>query len=243
MRIHEILTEDDIEPDAELQKVKRSAPYDFDYLKRRRGQTMMGHGAFGAYSWGRPDPRNPHEFIKGTHLPSEMANDAYFWWVKTIQPHKAENPYLPRVRVTQLVKDPNNLIKPRYRMEALKKPTEFEPEAIMALGERMFPGFRDAGFDKPDDSWYLWRMIVNRVENLYDYNNQDRLPGWYTEDQQLIQAVDLVRHLVRHGPPGQRSKFILDMKADNFMARATSVGPQFVFTDPVQDRGASIIGR
>jgi len=201
----------------------------------------------GAYAIGKQNPKDPHDLRKKLRMPSNLVHDAYYQYTKAIEPYVLSNPYLPRIYSTNLVKDPDGIIRPNYRMEMLQQYDKFSAESLVALGERMFPGFEDMiGVSRATRADYVWLDIMNRMHNLcaygnngkyeFDYGHSARL-SWVTQDRKLLAAAELITKVLR-----SNHHFTLDLNTGNAMIRTGSHGLQLVITDPLSNGGESLVG-
>ena len=108
--------------DTEFTDVERKRPYDSYELQKqeKRMARRVGSAAnpTGWYSGGYTNPRDPHEYVKTTHKPSHLHDDAYYLYVSAVaqlQKKKYYNPYFPVVYQVRIASDPRGLDRPRYR--------------------------------------------------------------------------------------------------------------------------------
>ena len=220
MRIREII-------EALVEPVKRELPVSTPFNLKKMGQRTqktIDNPDTGAYAVGTTDPRDPHMFRKKMRQPSKLDVDAYYQYIKYIEPYSDSNPFFPKVYGVDVKRDPNGLEKPSYRIEKLVD--------IDQADQRMDYQLEDALKDRylvNNAAGSIVSIIRNAISGSFNLKN--------IKDGKLVQAIQLIQKFLDDHP-----KFELDLHRGNVMIRFTSVGPQLVITDPVQDRGASIVG-
>ncbi|CAB4133417.1 hypothetical protein UFOVP257_182 [uncultured Caudovirales phage] len=237
MRINEIV-------DTEFMDVERKRPYDSIELfkQEKRAARRMGaaaHGGSGWYSRGYQNPRDPHEFVKTTHKPSILYNDAYFHYVSTIsnlQRKNYRNPYFPVVYQVKISMDSHGNERPRYRMETLQDPKQYPIEAIMGMMENMFidPStvFGDMEITEKNKG-QIWIELAHRLD--YCILNVNSTSMRNIKDRNLKAALVIIHNILK-----KYDIFEPDIHGNNIMVRGTPYGPQLVLMDPISDNGESI---
>lgn len=238
MRINEII-------DTEFTEKGRKREFDYDELKKQEYKSVekAKEGEPGAdqgwYSRGYQNPRDPHEFVKTTHLPSILQVDAYYLYIRMLaklQKQGYHNPYFPVVYQVRVSRDPNGNERPRYRIENLQSPAAYSVEALYGIVEKilMRPDavvkFRDLS-EKTKHS--LWADMANVLE---DYIINDDFSN--IKDKKLIKALQIINQIRE-----TNTRFSPDIHGGNIMIRGTPYGPQLVLMDPISDGGQSIVGK
>lgn len=215
----------------EIKTTPKSAQYDFGTL-RRTAQARTSKGTeVGMYSWGKPHPTDPHEYVVTSYYPMNLELDAKYQYIKHIAPHIDSNPFLPRTYVVELKKDAKGLVIPRYRVEALKPYTDVNYQSIVALAKMSFPGEMqtwekwEGAEDSNSNRHELWYSITALVDKAL------RKKGKPLENKELAQAIALIQQVKK-----QNRLFDFDIGVNNCMIRLTSAGPQLVITDPLYDK-------
>jgi hypothetical protein len=238
MRINEIV-------DTEFKDVERKTPYDsYALLKQERRAARRGSPSkpTGWYSGGYQNPRDPHEYVKTTHKPSYLHDDAYYLYVTAIshlQKKNYRNPYFPVVYQVRVTSDPRGMDRPRYRIETLQNPANYPVEAIEGMVERMFvdPSIvlkSVRGSNPQRQVGDVWRSISALLDDCLGESNAEALAK--IKDPLLQQALAVIHKILQ-----KRATFEPDIHANNIMIRGTPVGPQLVLMDPISDAGASIV--
>lgn len=224
MKIREILNEDLVDPEYRERTV--STPFNLKKLGKRT-EYYANRDKGGAYATGTPDPKDPFMFRKKMRQPSKLDMDAYYQYLKFIQPFADENPFFPKVYSIDVKTDPNGIQKPSYKLEKLTSLTDAEKQTSYQLEEILSEKYLN--FDVDEYSATLFRTI------RYSLRDQSYLK--YIKDEKLKEAIEVIRYFLEKHP-----YFNEDLHRGNMMIRFTSTGPQLVFTDPVQDSGESIVG-
>lgn len=236
MRIIEIITE---YPDTAVNIRYRKPNYDFDTMKdrelRAHDKTTPQDPA-GWYSAGQTNPRDPHEFVKRTHLTSLLDKDAYFQFVSKIRDLKQDgytNRFFPQVYNIDIVQDTKGNQRPRYRIEKLQPGENFSEEALLGLYDRLFTKEFDTERLKniSNPRAVIWRAIAQECARAAEKNNYTNI-----RDEELEQALKLVAKLVDQN----YSSWNVDLHSNNIRVRGSNVGPQLVLMDPISDGGSSI---
>lgn len=222
MKIHELLNEDQFEP--QVKELPQSVPFN---LKKMGQKTIQTQHKGGAYGMATPDPNDPFMYRKKLRQPSILNNDAYYQYIKACMPYMDSNPFFPKVYNVKIKKDPKGLTKPMYDMEKLI-PME---DAYAEIGyDELDEIFRNKYLIHPESEHRSMIRIINSATSQNDTSD--------IKDEHLIQAINLIRKVYESNP----KIFDLDMHSGNFMVRNTSTGPQLVITDPIADDGRSIVG-
>lgn len=220
MKIKEVILEALVDP--EERELPQSVPFNLRKMGKRTEKTVRKGG--GAYATGTPDPTDPFMYRKKLRQPSNLEMDAYYQYIKFIQPFMDENPFFPKVYNIDIKKDPKGLLKPSYKIEKLMPIRDAENEMEGDLENALANKY----LHDPDE-WSVLTVITKAITN-----------DSYLEkikDEKLIEAIQLIRYFFEANP-----QFVEDLHLGNMMVRFTSVGPQLVFTDPAHDRGESIVG-
>jgi hypothetical protein len=236
MRINEIV-------DTEFMDVERKRPYNSAELAKqekqaaRRGSAMGGNA--GWYSRGYQNPRDPHEFVKTTHMPSVLYNDAYFHYVSTIsnlQRKNYRNPYFPVVYQVKISMDSHGNERPRYRIETLQNVETYPIESIVGMIDRMFidPSIviekREVSENNKRD---IWRAISFQLDDCIGNVRSEAMQN--IKDRNLKSALVIIHNVMK-----KSDFFEPDIHGGNIMIRGTPYGPQLVLMDPISDNGNSI---
>lgn len=235
MQILEIITE---YPDTAIKIRYRKPSYDFDTMKDREENNPNKDlkNPAGWYSAGQTNPRDPHEFIKKTHLTSLLDKDAYFQYVTEIRELKQNgytNPFFPQVYNIDIVQDTKGNQRPRYRIEKLQPGDDYSEAALLGLYERLFIKEFDTERLKntSNASRLIWDEIARHCDRAAKSNNYSNI-----RDEELEQALRLVAKLVDEN----YSSWNVDLHSNNIRIRGSNVGPQLVLMDPISDGGSSI---
>lgn len=238
MRIIEIITE----YDATDQTVRyRKQDYDYDTMLNRQERDSEQPKKSpdkdvkqGWYSGGMTNPRDPHEFIKKTHLTTKLDKDAYYTYVMEIRKLKQEgyqNPFFPQVYKVDITQDTKGNQRPRYRIEKLQSGYgNYPPEALEGMYERLFNNELkvDTAFD--NRSYAIWYEISQQLRKAVQRGNYTNI-----RDDQLKEALMLIDKIIEEHPGWNE-----DLHIENIRIRGSSTGPQLVLMDPISDGGASI---
>ena len=223
MRAREIVNEDLVEPEVVDRPV--STPFNIKKMGQRSRKSSGG----GAYAAGIEDPTDPSMYRKKSRMPSLLEKDAYYQFIKAAQPYVDYNPFLPRVYKIIVKKDPRGFLKPEYHMEKLTPYNEAwrmydqDGNSLNKILKRKLFTKEAVGGDVP-------RLLANSLEFPFQADT-------YIKDPKLIQALDLIRTVKE-----TNSNFMYDLHEGNMMFRIGTTGPQLVITDPLADKGASIVG-
>jgi len=210
------------------------SPFDMDKLNKEYEKKKNGPES-GSYARARPNKKDPHMYSKYTYFPTDLKKDAYYQYIKAIEPHIGSNPYFPRVYVVELIRDPQGQVKPNYGMEKLVTADSFDTDAIIAMGDRMFKGFADDFGSGENTTGEVFNSIIRLVAEIMEWPSSAE----YIKDEELRQALSLIDKIEKSDP-----SFEYDMHTGNAMIRGTSKGPQFVLMDPLWDRSrGSQIGK
>ena len=225
MRYNEfkIAKEDLVDPQEKERKL--SMPMNLKKLGQWSRSDINNAGS-GAYARGTPDPTDPFLYRKKSRMPSNLEHDAYYQYIKYIQPYADSNPFFPKVYEIILKKDSAGNIKPDYRIEKLAS----LEDAIEQTGESLDQIFVDKYFHNEDEDYDLDYLLIIRKCIYQDYFE-------IIKDKKLKEAILIIRKFLEKFP-----NFDEDLHSGNIMVRFGPGGPQLVFTDPVQDNGKSIIG-
>ena len=180
----------------------------------------------GAYARGTEDPSDPFLYRKKSRMPSNLENDAYYQYIKYINPYANSNPFFPKVYEIILKKDSQGNIKPDYRIEKLVS----LKDAADQTGRSLDQIFIDKYFNNEYDDYDLDYLLIIRKCIYQDYFD-------LIKDKKLKEAILIIRNFLEKFP-----NFDEDLHSGNVMVRFGPGGPQLVFTDPVQDNGKSIVG-
>lgn len=219
---------------------KMSVPFSIDTMKDKKAKADQDffNTAKGAYAYGKENPKDPHEFVKSSFMPSKLEIDAYYQYVQAIRPYIKDNPFFPRVYVIDIKQDSTGLQIPRYHIEALKSYEEFSIRSIVGIGESLFNDFHfEYDLDDENHVYDAWNGVLMRVNRLLLDIVSGYGPTRAAQSPKLIQACEVIQEVL-----GSNPKFKLDTHSGNFMLRGTSVGPQLVITDPMHDGGRSVVG-
>jgi hypothetical protein len=239
MRIDEIV-------DTEFKDVERKTPYNTAILQKQERRTARRGSASapsGWYSGGYQNPRDPHEYVKTTHKPSYLHDDAYYLYVSAIahlQKKNYRNPYFPVVYQVKVTSDPRGMDRPRYRIETLQSFENYPVESIMGMIDRMFinPEYvisRKVEYTNEKNKGVLWRDMADYLDKIVmGAHDAEMLSN--VKDPLLKQALSVINKILL-----KRESFEPDIHHNNIMIRGTPVGPQLVLMDPISDGGASIV--
>jgi len=162
---------------------------------------------------------DPALIVKVERKPTDPTSNAYYQYVRAIQPLMSNNPYLPRIYVADSFKTSKG-IRFAYTMERLYDAYEavphIHPDLFASFANRIFI----TPIDLPTDhhSYSIWTELVKVLSQAVrrgDYSN--------IRDRKLVQAFQLIVRL----------NHTIYLHSGNFMIRYTNVGPQMVVTDPV----------
>lgn len=230
--------------DTEFKDVERQRPYDsYELQKQEKRMARRGKASApsGWYSGGYTNPRDPHEYVKTTHKPSHLHDDAYYLYVAAIshlQQKKYYNPYFPIVYQVRVASDPRGLDRPRYRLEKLQNPENYPVEAMVGMVEALFVDPSKIITSKTEVSeknkMTIWRNIAAQLDDCLHGNNAEAMSN--IKDPVLKQALTVIHKLLQ-----KRGTFEPDLHGNNIMVRGTPYGPQLVLMDPISDAGASIV--
>lgn len=187
-------------------------------------------GGSGVFAHVEVQKDSPFIAKKQNHFPVyDINKDSYFAYVNAIAKNhlSQKNPFFPRVYSVDVEKDSNGLLRPSYDIETLQGPDNFDTEALMSLGKKLFSEF-DGYFTvgkniAPLDVTVQMSRILLR--NLHSHTRRD------IRNKHLVEAMDLITQLLQDN----KGFFWLDMHAGNIMFRGTPHGPQLVITDPLTD--------
>lgn len=207
---------------------KSHKPFDFIKLDREY-EGNKDSGESGGYAAGYEDEEDPHLYNKKSHYPSYLENDAYFNYINGIKPYISSNPFFPRVYLINLEKDPSGKIIPSYKMEKLHSIKDFDDESMKGLCRNIFKKLPDTD-NKFVPKYAYQKNVLQNIEHALESNNYSNI-----KNKELIQALKIIKKIKESNP-----KFQYDTSVNNFMIRATPVGPQLVITDPLWDMGESI---
>lgn len=230
--------------DTEFKDVERKQPYDsYELQKQEKRMARRGKASAptGWYSGGYTNPRDPHEYVKTTHKPSHLHDDAYYLYVAAIahlQEKKYYNPYFPVVYQVRISTDPRGLDRPRYRLEKLQNPQNYPVETMVGMVEAMFADTSKVITSKTEVSeknkMTIWRNIAGQLDDCLHDNNAEAIAN--IKDQNLKAALTVIHKILQ-----KRGTFEPDIHGNNIMIRGTRYGPQLVLMDPISDAGASIV--
>lgn len=233
MKIQEILEYD--EPQQKIRYSQQDFDYDTMINKSKRDAKKNQDVQPGSFSGGQTNPRDPHEFVKKSHITSLLDNDAYYRYVSEIRDLKQQgyhNPFFPQVYNIDITQDPKGNQRPRYRIEKLQSADDFATEALVGLYERLFMDELSEnmlkGLENANRS--VWKEIArqcDRAVKLSNYNN--------IRDDQLKEALLLIDQIIKENPDWSS-----DLSMNNIRVRGSRVGPQLVLMDPISDAGESI---
>lgn len=173
--------------------------------------------ATGLYSKGRPSISDPFMFTKITARPIDTYDDAYFNYIKRIKNYMGQNPYFPRVYVTKINVDSEQMKIPKYQIEKL-----FDKKYL------------ERHFDMSDVSAYLSNKILNdpsRSEHLFHIIRDALRNGNYQriKDKELVQALKIIKDI----KDKSNDRFDYDLHDGNFLYRIGPTGIQLVIADPL----------
>lgn len=251
MKIRELISEI---VDTRVKQRKMTVPFDLQNL-RRKSNKYTPDSPMGAYVRGKIDPRDPGVFHTISHFPMHLKNDAKLNYILAIRKLIDDNPYFPRTYLVNLRRDSTGLVKPEYKQEKLVSPNKIielaakegesektlvSAEAIMDMGERLFPeleepyrrlrdfieGTREKGdyYDSLDATSRAWNVLTDKILDLLR-------GGVDSTDPRLNEVREVVMRLKL-----KNTNFDVDMHDDNIMLRMTNKGPQLVITDPLYDK-------
>lgn len=225
MKIFEIINEDLIDP--QEREWRMSEPYNMRKIGNRAQRDLV-RGKGGAYAAGTPDPKDPFIYRKKSRQPSKLPVDAYYQYLKFVQPFVDENPFFPRVYNIDIKTDAQGRQKPSYKLEKLMSLKDADNEMHGGLDEVLM----DKYVANPDDyaSMSIGEYVSRAADHFGDYYEN-------IKDEKLKEAIDLINYFIEENPD-----FLPDLHQGNMMVRFGPGGPQLVFTDPVQDQGKSIVG-
>lgn len=196
----------------------------------------------GQFAVGRPDPEDPHAYDLKTINAGLKHKDPKLTYFSAIEHIKGDNPWLPVVYKTTVVRDPEDydFQQPQYKMQKYFNYTEL-PSALVRVT------IKSILKDKP------LTMAMQRKYDEVEFNqrknmgsDQERTDGYMKlltqliiaavkghvqikDDPQLAQAAELIRDVVNSHP-----EFFLDLHFDNIMFRPGAKGTLHpVITDPV----------
>ena len=146
----------------------------------------------GAFMIGREKEDDPHTFIKKAIYLSNASDDPQFLFYQAIENQKGDNPWLPVVYKTNVVKDPEEL-KQRsdYQMETLQKvsavPEDFLFHFTLNL-PKLFPKvntslFYDRINERYEDLKYLEEKLGERIEKMNKDLNE---PGISPQEEKSL---------------------------------------------------------
>jgi len=167
--------------------------------------------------------QDPALVVKVERKFTDPKNNAYYQYVRAIQPLMSSNHYLPRIYVADSFKKPEGT-RFVYTMERLHDAyaavAHIHPDTFNSFVNRIFVDPPD--FPKVRGEYGIWSIMIKSIAAAAkqgDYTN--------IRDRKLIQACQLITKLNQG----------LDLHGGNFMIRYTSVGAQMVITDPVVGSG------
>ena len=225
MRIDEIIQPQEIERSL-------STPFNVQKMGKR-----PNYDTGGAYATGTKDPGDPHLYRKKLRMPSDLANDAYYQYIKECSPYMKSNPYFPRVYKVIFRKFKQGYIKPEYHIESLLTIDEANKqvgaeELLNIICEKVYDEVHLASrLEQYADTGLSIRTVLWDIERVAG----GRLPPSIFKDEKLNEAIQLIQVLKESNPV-----FSFDMHEGNFMVRFGPGGPQLVITDPLADGGKSI---
>lgn len=166
------------------------------------------------------------EVIKIGNSLSSDNKDAYLNYLDVVMKsdRMASNPYLPRVykvkRYNQDLGHTDYVVK----MEPLSPLLALEIEDLIAIWRKAFG--QDSSPPTIGDPFELVHDLANMLSSYIYYRKP--VDGMVKiVDKQLLQAIAIISNLRKRGGG------VLDLHAENIMARRTSIGPQLVITDPL----------
>jgi hypothetical protein len=207
-----------------------------DPRKARKGE--------GGYAKVSPVKNDPHMVVRKERKFTPPRENGYLQYVKTIEKHMAENPFLPRIYVANEERDPENpnLRRYTYQIEKLLHPQKlgrkFTPQQMMDVGDALINNWREV-FVKSRARYKLnsqrlsnklvWMLLVYQIEQAIEHDNYSNI-----KEPLLAQACQLSLGARAHtrGRHGDEHPD-MDIHMNNVMARLTPVGPQIVITDPI----------
>lgn len=198
-----------------------SLPNNFSKDRQRLINYTKNRIRGGAFGYVKP---GTDEFTikKRSHTFSNLTNDAYFTYVKTIVDNKLfeSNPYFPRIYAINTIKD-KNTGEERYsiNMEKLITLDSISDESLDIIYQRIF----GVPIEKSvfTHSTRLSIDLLDTVEN----NNLSII-----KDQYCKEALQLIKSIKENN-----ARFIYDIHDNNIMIRKTNFGDQLVFTDPLAE--------
>jgi hypothetical protein len=231
MKIFEI-----IEPEDKITPV--NTKWDIDRLERNRDKLIISKPEAGADSLGYKT-KDPFLYGKKSHVPVNLEADGFYQYVQSIKPIIKENPYAPRIYVTNILVDKNGMGRPKYTMEKLTSGQSLSKEIIHAMGTRTFQS----------EDWYkatgesisieqltsedLWKILCKTIE-IY-LNSYPAKPSTLSTlypiaiDDKLKELLHIIKMVVI-----KNEYIIIDyIHANNVMARGYGSGFQVVLTDPL----------
>jgi hypothetical protein len=162
---------------------------------------------------------DPALIVKVERKPTDPATNAYYQYVRAIQPLMSNNPYLPRIYVADSFKTEKG-VRFAYTMERLydayKAVSHIHPDLFKSFANRLFVNPPDT--ESSRSIYGGWTNVIREINHVVrqgDYSN--------IRDRKLVQACQLINQL----------KQGIDLHSGNLMIRYTGVGPQIVITDPV----------
>lgn len=234
MKIFEIISE---YGETDVQVRDRKPDYDWDSMKNRqereydRGQSK----GQGWYSGGQTNPRDPHEFVKKSHMTALLDQDAYYKYIQEIKRLKGQgyhNRFFPQVYNVDITQDSKGNQRPRYRIEKLQHGEKYPVETLIGIYERLFNNEFDMGriASYDDKSWAIWSEIAHEVNLAVERNSYDNI-----RDSELEEALGVIAKILREHPDWN-----VDLHVNNIRIRGSSQGPHLVLMDPISDGGRSI---
>jgi hypothetical protein len=115
MLVKEIFEPD--EPEIQLSKPFNIAKFNQAREKRFFSDAPLTGG--GMYASGFPSKTDPTEFVKVSHSPTILSQDAYYNYIQTIKNSIGTNPYFPYIRTVAVGRDPTGMAKTYYKMPTL----------------------------------------------------------------------------------------------------------------------------
>lgn len=228
MRLFEL-----IQPKTDV--VDLDEPHDQEQLgKEWMDRVNNSKNTQGVDAYGQEDEEDPHMYDKINHFPSDLENDPYYQYVQAIKPYIGSNPFLPRIYVVKLERDPSGKVKPKYKMEKLTNGSELEIESLVALANRLFnQKFTHNTGNKSTDvkDAEQFRTYASQILDSSVYENPHS-GGDYIDttikDKRLRQAMNIIKNVWE-----SNNGFGTDLHSENIMFRTTAQGPQLVITDPL----------
>ena len=215
--------------------VQKSKPFDLEKTaqkaEKHSEKASDNIPGYGSYAKATKDPKDPFMFNKKNIWPSNLQNDAYYSYVKAIEPLMGENPYFPRVYVTTLTQDARGLVKPQYQMEKLHDGSYAKNELGAGVSDEAMRALTKKMFVNTDNIWNIWSSIAGYLEKIAKSEKYELI-----RDPQLVQALQVIKKVKNSNP-----HFKYDIRDDNLMLRVGPTGFQAVLTDPLQDDGKSEI--